>query len=182
MKTNGINYESLKDKIKKLQALAERGYKGEADNARRLVEKLCNEYGVTLEQVLCENEVKRYTFEIGRNRIFINLFCHCYAKVTGKSQMKYYSQSRSIVSVELTAFQYAELKGLYEWHKANFERDLEELKQNVFEAYINKHDLFSGERSNKEPEPLTKERLNHIWKIIRLSESLNDNSYLKMIE
>lgn len=34
-------YESLKDKLFKLKALAERGVGGEADNARRLLRKLC---------------------------------------------------------------------------------------------------------------------------------------------
>lgn len=182
MKTNDTNYESLKDKIKNLQALADRGYNGEAENARRLIEKLCNQYGVTLEQVLCENEVKQYDFEFGRNKVFLTLFCHCHAKITGKSQMKYWNKTRSIISVELTALQFADLKGLYEWHKANFKHDIEILKQNILEAYLNKHDLFSEESSNEDPEPLTEERLEHIWQILNLTKSLNDSSYLKMIE
>ena len=43
-------YESIKNKLKKLLALAERGVQGEADNARKLLEKLCKEYGVSMEE------------------------------------------------------------------------------------------------------------------------------------
>ena len=34
-------YESLKAKLIKLQALADRGYQGEAENAKRLIKRLC---------------------------------------------------------------------------------------------------------------------------------------------
>lgn len=43
-------YESIKNKLKKLLALAERGMQGEAENARRLLEKLCKEYGVSMDE------------------------------------------------------------------------------------------------------------------------------------
>ena len=43
-------YENIKNKLKKLLALAERGVQGEAENARKLLEKLCKEYGVAAEQ------------------------------------------------------------------------------------------------------------------------------------
>ena len=45
-------YESIKNKLKKLLALAERGVQGEAENARRLLEKLCMEYGVSMDELL----------------------------------------------------------------------------------------------------------------------------------
>ena len=62
-------YESIKNKLKKLLALAEKGVQGEADNARRLLEKLCKEYSVSIEELLDENQLKRYCFDIGRNAI-----------------------------------------------------------------------------------------------------------------
>ena len=55
-------YESIKEKLKKLLALAERGVQGEAVNARRLFEKLCKKYGVSIEELLDENQVKYHFF------------------------------------------------------------------------------------------------------------------------
>ena len=67
-------YESIKNKLKKLLALAERGMQGEAENARRLLEKLCKEYGVSMDELLDENQVKYHFFEVGRNKIYLDLF------------------------------------------------------------------------------------------------------------
>lgn len=74
-------YESIKNKLKKLLALAERGMQGEAENARRLLEKLCKEYGVSMDELLDENQVKYHFFEVGRNKIYLDLFAQCYYKV-----------------------------------------------------------------------------------------------------
>lgn len=40
------DFESIRSKVLKLQALAERGEKGEAINARRLLDQLLAKYGV----------------------------------------------------------------------------------------------------------------------------------------
>lgn len=77
-------YESIKNKLKKLLALAEQDVQGEADNARRLLEKLCKEYSVSIEELLDENQLKRYCFDIGRNAIYKDLFVQCYCKVSQK--------------------------------------------------------------------------------------------------
>lgn len=184
----GERYESLKSKLIKLQALAERGYEGEAENAKRLIQKLCAENGVSIEEILQEQiMVKRYSFEVGRNKLFIKLFTHCFAKLTNVGTLKYFQESRNTISVELTPMQYLELKNMFEWHKENFIRDLDELQNNVFAAYVNKHDLFSHSESDnddeeKNLEPLTPEMYRKLMAIFAIQQNLNDNSYHKMLE
>lgn len=51
MKTNTPEYESIKSKLRKLQALAEGGCEGEARAAKRTIENLCRKYGITLERL-----------------------------------------------------------------------------------------------------------------------------------
>lgn len=184
MNKNDKQYESLKSKLKKLVALAERGYRGEADNARRLIEKLCQQYGVSLEDVMCETAPKRCVFDIGRGKCYQALFMQCYAKVTGKKEITYIQLSRSKISVELTPLEYADLLGLFAWHKVHFDRDLEDLKQTMLEAYVNKHDLFRNTSGEEEEDfkPLTPERLEKIRKIMAMQMSLSDETYTKMIE
>ena len=92
-------YESIKNKLKKLLALAERGVQGEAENARRLLEKLCKEYGISIEELLDENQVKYYRFNIGRNAIYKDLFVQCYCKVVQKVSLSYHQASRSQIEV-----------------------------------------------------------------------------------
>ena len=88
-------YESIKNKLKKLLALAERGVQGEAENARRLLEKLCMEYGVSMDELLDENQVKYHFFEVGRNKIYLDLFSQCYYKVANADRLSYRQISRS---------------------------------------------------------------------------------------
>ena len=176
-------YESIKNKLKKLLALAERGVQGEAENARRLLEKLCKEHGISIEELLDENQKKWYGFNIGRRKVYKDLFSQCYFMITDTSTMPYKSLSQSKIAVELTAMQYAELVSLYEWHKANFNKDLEELEKNITLAYCRKHRIFShSESDDNDSEELSPEDIERIWKIIHLQESLNDNHYRKMIE
>jgi hypothetical protein len=78
-------YESIKNKLKKLLALSERGVHGEADNARRLLEKLCKKYEVSIEELLDENQMKFYIFDIGKDAIYKDLFTQCFCKVAQKT-------------------------------------------------------------------------------------------------
>ena len=170
-------YESIKNKLKKLLALAERGVQGEAENARRLLEKLCKEHGVSIEELLDENQVKYYRFNIGRNAIYKDLFVQCYCKVS------YHQASRSQIEVEMTALQYAELTSLFEWHKANFDKDFEDMKNNILLAYCRKHHLYSDVKpDNDNDRELTEDERKRLIKIMFMQESLNDNQYHKLLE
>ena len=174
-------YESIKEKLKKLLALAERGVQGEAKNARRLLEKLCNEYGISIDELLDENQVKYYFFDVGRNKTQVDLFSQCYYKVANASRMSYKQVSRSRIAVEMTAIQYAELVSLFEWHKANFNKDLEDMKHNILIAYCRKHHLY-GDIDSDDSRELTVEEKERLVKILFMQESLNDNQYHKLLE
>ena len=52
MKQRKLPDESVLEKLKKIARLAEQGYKGEAETARRLLEKQLAEYGLTIEDIL----------------------------------------------------------------------------------------------------------------------------------
>lgn len=172
-------FESLKDKLKKLKALAERGCGGEAENAQRLLERLCAANGIDLGLLNDEEKKSRYTFNVGRNRVFITLFTQCYSKVTDSSKMSYRQESRSEISLELTQVDYAELKGLYEWHKANFEKELEDIRDAALTAYCQKHCLFPDKTNDR---PLTEADLERLRKAMKMEGLLNDKTYQHLIE
>lgn len=178
-------YESIKTKLNKLKALAERGYKGEAENAKRLLEKLCAQYGIPFEEIFNENEPKEYVFKIGRRKLYMKLFVQCYATVTGVKQMKYYQERRDTIRLEITPYEAAELMSLYDWHRANFERDIESLREKVFDAYIAKHHLSFRQRNDddtEEMEELSVEDFRHLQQVMKTMNLLNENKYQKMIE
>lgn len=183
MRKEDEKYESLKAKLRKLAILAERGVDGEAENARILMERICREHGVSLEEILNVEERKRYRFEIGRHKIDLSIFAQCYAKVTGEKGMPYFRESRSVISAEMTAYQYAEISSLFEWHKANFQREVESQMDILFQAYCSKHRLFS-ERSGDDADEelnLSPEDIRRLLAIQALKGCLNDNTYCKLI-
>ena len=183
MDKNSNQYESIKQKLLKLQALAEKGEQGEAANAKRAIERLCAQYGITLDEVLCVEQPQRYEFEIGRYGYMLTLFTHCHGVVTNQRTMSYRRRSRSKIAVDLTPLQYAELCNLFDWHKANFLKDLEAMQQTIIEAYVNKHNLFAQCDDDDLPElELTPAKLRHLQAILAMQGELGDNKYYKMLE
>ena len=174
--------ESIKNKLKKLLALSEQGVQGEAENARKLLEKLCEEYGVSIEDLLDENQTKFYQFDIGRDVLYRKIFVQCYCKVTNRQSLEYHQESRSRISVEMTALQYAELMALFEWHKTNFNKDLEDMKRNVLLAYCRKHRLRSDIKPDDETGiELTREEKERLLKVMCIQETLGDSQYHKLL-
>lgn len=181
MKQN--EYESIRGKLKKLLILAEQGERGERDNAQKLFENLCRQYGISIDELLDENQTKLYTFEIGRDKMYFNLFLQCYCRVLNENTMSYRKRAKNKVSVELTALQYAELLNFFNWHKINFNKELKKIRDNLFMAYCSKHQLFSDKGKNDYVEcSLTQEELRRLSEIARLKDSLDDNQYHKLLE
>lgn len=179
----GKEFESLKAKLKKLKALAEKGVGGEAINAQRLLERLCAENDISLDDLDDETKKKRYTFNVGRSRALLRLFAQCAFKVTKSHSVSYVSESRSEISVELTAIDYAELKGLFEWHKANFERELEDIRKTVFTAYCRKHRLFyDGKTEDNDSHELTPEEIERLLKALKMESMLSNETCQHLIE
>lgn len=183
---NNQSFESIKAKLRKLQALAEQGCEGEARNAKLLLDRLCKQYGVSLEDILDQEKTERYYFEVGKGKIWLDLFMQCYANVTGKGELKYYRESNSRISLILTAYQYAEISNLFSWHKANLKKDIEQSQRLVFEAYIQKHRIFRDRSNDTEEDKGEHDRqpidLAHLRAIVAMMGTLNDNYYHKMIE
>lgn len=182
MSENG-KYESLKKKLLKLQALAERGLGGEAENARRAIERICEQYGVKLEDVLDIETKHSYTLEIGRGKDMMQLFIRCISSVCDIKGMTYSKPTRSSIKIELTALQYADLSSLFDWHRANYKRELEEFRRSFMSAYIGKHDLFfDSEREGNSIDELTLEDIERLRRVLKMREAMSDNTYHKQLE
>lgn len=94
--------------------------------------------------------------------------------------MSFRKESRSEISLELTQIDYAELKGLYAWHKANFEKELEDIKRALILSYCQKHRLHPAEPSNAES--LSDEDIKTLRKAVGMEDFLNDKTYQHLLE
>lgn len=180
-------YQSIKDRLRKIQALAEGGYAGEAEAAKRKLDILCREYGISIDDLLDTEKPKIYRFNVGRSTIFLKLFCQCYAQITGKGRLEYRKVSGSDIKVELIPYQAAELANLFLWHKTNLKKEIEESQKLLFEAYIDKHHIMRDKSNDPEGQEeeevdLSTLDLDHLRKVLMMQRTLNDNTYRKMIE
>lgn len=188
MDKNSPKYESIKAKLLKLQALAEKGTTYEARNAKMAIERLCAQYGITLSELLDEQAQPQWRrFEIGRLKYLLTLFAQCYYKVMNESTMKYkQGAQRNVVSVFLTPLQYAELASLFAWHKANFLRELQAMQDTLVDAYVSKHGLYRDslleDSEGEEEKPLTPAQLQRLKRMLAMREGLSDATYRKLLE
>lgn len=177
-------YESIRSKLSKLLALADRGIQGEAENAKRAIERICEEYGINIEDFFDTNKINKYVIEIGRSKDMMHLFIRCISSVCDIKDMTYRQVSRSSIELELTSMQYAEILSLFNWHKGNYEHELKDFKRNFLLAYVGKHQLFfdSERTSSSNINELSKEELQRLFKIWKLRESMSDHTFRKQLE
>lgn len=175
------DFESVMEKFRKLQALAERGETGEAKNARAAIERLCAQYHVSIDE-LTQEEKKKYTFEVGQKKIMQELFLQCYSKIADTNSLKYWKRGKTQFVFELTRFQYVELSSLWDWHKEHFVKELEETQAALLVSYCRKHTLYSMNDEDVGHRELTEKEKAAILRSMYLDGSLTDEMYQKRLE
>lgn len=177
------NFETIKSKVQKLNALVERGEEGESLAAKRVLSNLLKTYNLTLQDVLGMSEEKReydFTVSCEEERTILS---HCYFYVSGKDTVNIrVFKERKKCSMELTAYEYAEIKNLYDWHKSQFSKEKQRMLNDLTSAYIIKHRLFPEIHDNKEPKDLSSIDLERARRIMLVEGTLDDDRYTKMLE
>lgn len=176
-----MEYESFKHKILKLSELASRGSEGEAENAKRAIDRLCKAMGVALEDILNEDQKEKvYTFKVGSDPLLKNLFFRCLYKIN-KTEGEFREHGCNI-SLALTPFQYAELYTLFSWHKSNFKRELKEMRENLEMAYALKHNLSIQNDGEQQEEEVNERDIIQIRKVLSMVDNLSDVSFIKYLD
>lgn len=177
------DFESIREKLRKLQVLAERGENGEARNARAAIERLCRQYGISVGELM-EDEKRRYRFSIGGTKVLKDLFWQCYCKVLNTDKLRYWKTPfHSEVELELTRLQYVELSSLWDWHEEHFKTELEKTKQALLISYIRKHGLYSESTDSESGRrELTEKEKAALLRSMLLDSSLSDEVYQKQLE
>jgi hypothetical protein len=176
------NFESIKAKLKKLLALAEGGCEGEARSARALLECLCSKYGISIDNLFDADKKDWYTFDVGINSLYKKLFVQCYCCLMNVDKLSYKRVSKSRMSVELTAYEYAELSAMYSWHKSNIKKDIDKIMNTLFISYCSKHDITNHTKRADDPQKsITYEEFHRLKSIIEMQDYLSDNYYHKLL-
>lgn len=175
--------ERITDKLKKLLALAERGYGGEAENARRLLEAQLNKYELTLEDLLNEGKKRRILKYRGEEEL--RLVIQVLASVLGSKNEVFngstYNSSKKQIYIELTDLQFAEISDMIAFYKRQFNKEKKRLLKDLFSSFIQKHHLFDCDPIDKPNSESKDIDLEELFRILQLSRSMEDVTYRKAI-
>lgn len=172
--------ERLFQKIKRVQALAERGVGGEKTSAAALLETLMARYDITEEDISAEREeIAWFRF---KTEIEQRLLCQIIYSVTGKAASgcvgKFTGRKRKEVGVTCTAAERLEIEISFEFFNAAMKSELERF----YTAFVNKNRIFPPQDKAglvpDQPE-MSKEE---IMKLAAMMEGMDTHTRRKMIE
>lgn len=176
-------------KIRKLQALAERGVGGEATNAKILLSALCEKYGID-ESKLDEEEKQWYEFEMRTSvqKLFLQLYVSVYGTTERYlKEVELWKRGRKkIVKCKFTRAEYIEFSQMLEWHRKNYLAERKRMRELFQIAYYDKFKMYASEtcdeyeaqRSKKKDSDLTME---DILAINMMAAACKNKSFYKQI-
>lgn len=176
-------------KIRKLQALAERGVGGEATNAKILLSALCEKYGID-ESKLDEEEKQWYEFEMRTSvqKLFLQLYVSIYGTTERYlKEVELWKRGRKkIVKCKFTRAEYIEFSQLWEWHRKNYLAERKRMRELFKITYFDKFKMYASEtcdeyeaqRSKKKDSDLTFEDL---MAINMMAAACKNKSFYKQI-
>lgn len=175
--------EKYLELAKKLNELAKQGVGGEKENAKKMLDQLCEKHGITLDQIETEEEFI-YDFKTSDNpKIFLQIV----AKVCGWDRIQFYTcHKKGYESVKCTASEGVEIEAMFNFYMIKFKEDLK-----IFQdAFIQKNSLFpSGQNPHKirigddgkTAEDRRKEK-ELAWKVANMTQGLDRHQFLKQIK
>lgn len=132
--------EQLLQKVKKIQALAERGDRGEKESAAALLERLMKQHGIA-ESELSEDRREMAWFRY-KTPLELRLLSQIIYAVTGRVAFgcvgAYTNRPRKKTGIECTAAERLEIEYSFEFYKAAFEKELDRF----YSAFLNKNHIF----------------------------------------
>lgn len=121
-----MDREKVKDKLKKLKAIAERGVGGEKETAMKIYKELLEKYQIEEAEAIAE-VVTLHWFTY-RTELEEDLLTQIFYMVTGSPSYHHYTgkyKRRKKRGCDCTEIEAAEIKLLFSFYRAELERELE---------------------------------------------------------
>ena len=165
--------ESILERLKKIQALAESGIEGERVNAQRLLDELLAKYNVSLEE-LAGGQTFRTEFRY-RTAAERKLLAQIVMKVCSTRKVKHHPGTGDIQVFYLTRAQAADVGDAYTHYKAELKRSLDD----VLSALCYRHNLFAPDEEGDEAVKPSAEAEARAQRIISLMRGMDTKDWKK---
>jgi len=164
--------ETIRAKLRKIAALAERGVGGECDNAKGLLDRLLAKHGLTMEDLYPKQEVEYHEF-VCANRRDRAVLMQCVAKATGLSEVTYYKVRRKPkhIWIKCGRIDFIEIEHMYR----HFRKLLREEEKRLVDAFICRHELYGPSDGQSDAEPLSYEEY---MALRRLANGMRESNYV----
>lgn len=171
--------ERLLEKVKRVQALAERGVDGEKDSAAALLDRLMKQYGITEAEIAEEHrEIAWFRFKTPLEK---RLLGQVIFAITGRAAYgcvgKYTNRTRKNLGLECTAAERLEIEISFEFYKAALEQELERF----YTAFVQKNGIFPEKAIDEVPEPGEID-LEEARRISLIMAGMDEHTRRKMLE
>ena len=142
--------EQLLQKVKKIQALAERGDRGEKESAAAMLERLMKKYGITESEIAEDRrELAWFRFKTPLERRLLHQIIYAVTGRVGYSCVgARTNRPRKMLGIECTAAERLEIELSFEFYNAALEKELDRF----YSAFLNKNHIFPDKPIDDVPE------------------------------
>lgn len=172
---------SLRDKLRKVLAIAQSGQAGEREAAQNLLRNLLRHHGLTVEDLTDESSEVHY-FKVGRNADMKELICQIYFMVTDTHNAKVWTSKchPGCVGLEVTKMQAADIETYYSVLGPAMKLEMRRLRRNMRDAFFLKNGLFAA---SKAPDSqFTPEEIEHMRQVWALQNAVEKVEFRRQIE
>ena len=171
--------ERILERIKAVQALAERGDRGEKENAAAMLERLMKQYGITEAEIAEEHrEIAWFRFKTPLERKLLNQVIYT---VTGRIPYgcvgRYTGRTRKQIGIECTAAERLEIEISFEFYNAALEQELERF----YSAFLQKNGIFPENAIDELPE-VPEIDVEEARRISMMMAGMDEHTRRKMLE
>lgn len=167
--------DQIKDRIRKVLALAQQGVGGEMEAAKVQFAAMLEKYGLRLEDITSE-EQREYEFKY-RNKdemsILIGVIYNAFGSDSNIAKEARISKYYKVIKMKLTEIEHIDISNAYDYYRKAYAREKRAMLKAMFPAFVNKHALFDiAERGDDQPgRQLSPDELLRIFTIMRGMES-----------
>lgn len=171
--------ERLLEKVKRIQALAERGIGGEKDSAAALLDRLMKQYGISEAEIAEERrEIAWFRYKTPLERKLLNQVIYT---VTGRIPYgcvgRYTGRTRKQIGIECTAAERLEIEISFEFYNAALQQELERF----YSAFLHKNGIFPANAIDELPEAPEPD-VEEARRISMMMAGMDEHTRRKMLE
>lgn len=171
--------ETLKDKLRRIMNLAERGSAGERENAAAILQGLLDKYGITIEDLASEEECWHW-FETGRDKYRRKLLCQLYAALANRTDVRF-KKGRTMIGFLCTNTFAIELQRQFDFYAAQMKKEFEKQRDIFYSAFIRSNDLYPDSPDNTSQRELSPEEIERLLAVISMSRKIQRTPYHKAL-